>query len=263
MVLQGKISLHDLQLNRKPLEMTPYQYSDLSKMIDHSLLNPALTVEQLEAGIQLAIAYEVGSVCILPYYHKRCVELLAGTTVAPSSTVGFPHGGNTTQTKLIEAEQLIDDGCLELDMVSNISAVLSGNWKMVESEIDAIVKLSHAAKRRVKVIFENCYLKDEQKIQLCKICCEVGADWVKTSTGYGTGGATLEDLQLMLDNVQSPVQVKAAGGIRDCDALIKVRDMGVTRVGSSKTAEILDDARLRLGLAAIGPIKAASAGSGY
>jgi len=251
------------QLNRKLLRMTHYQYSDLSKMIDHSLLNPTLTVEQLEAGIQLAIAYEVGSVCILPYYHKRCVELLAGTTVAPSSTVGFPHGGNTTRTKLIEAEQLIDDGCLELDMVSNISAVLSGNWKMVENEIDAIVKLSHAAKRRVKVIFENCYLEDEQKIQLCKICCQVGADWVKTSTGYGTGGATLEDLQLMLDNVQSPVQVKAAGGIRDCDALIKVRDMGVTRVGSSKTAEILDEARRRLGMAVVGPIKAAPVGASY
>ncbi len=263
MVLRSKLIAHVPQLNRKLLKMTDYQYSDLSKMIDHSLLNPTLTVEQLEAGIQLAIAYDVGSVCILPYYHKRCVELLAGTTVAPSSTVGFPHGGNTTRTKLVEAEQLIEEGCLELDMVSNISAVLSGTWGMVENEIDAIVRLSHAAKRRVKVIFENCYLNDEQKIQLCKICCHVGADWVKTSTGYGTGGATMEDLQLMLDNVKSPVQVKAAGGIRDCDALIKVRNMGVTRVGSSKTAEILDEARHRLGMAAIGTIKAAPVGTSY
>ena len=243
--------------------MANFSYSDVSKMIDHSLLNPTTTAEQLEAGIQLAIAYDVGSVCILPFYHKRCCELLAGTTVAPSSTVGFPHGGNTTRTKMVEAEQLIADGCLELDMVSNISAVLSGNWKRVENEIDAIVKLSHEAKRRVKVIFENCYLQVEQKIQLCKICCHVGADWVKTSTGYGTGGATMEDLQLMLDNVQSPVQVKAAGGIRDCDALIKVRDMGVTRVGSSKTAEILDEARRRLGMPAIDTIKAAPVGASY
>ncbi len=243
--------------------MANFQYSDLSKMIDHSLLNPTLTIEQLEAGIQLAIAYDVGSVCILPYYHKRCSELLAGTTVAPSSTVGFPHGGNTTRTKLLEAEQLIEEGCLELDMVSNISAVLSGNWELVENEVDAIIKLSHAAKRRVKVIFENCYLKDEHKIQLCKICCDVGADWVKTSTGYGTGGATMDDLQLMLNHVQAPVQVKAAGGIRDCDALIKVRDMGVTRVGSSKTAEMLDEARRRLGVAAIDPIQAAPAGTSY
>ena len=243
--------------------MANYQYSDLSKMIDHSLLNPTMTVEQLEAGIQLAIAYDVGSICILPYYHKRCAELLAGTTVAPSSTVGFPHGGNTTKTKILEAEQLIEEGCLELDMVSNISAVLSGNWKLVESEIEAIVKMSHAAKRKVKVIFENCYLKDEHKIHLCKICCNVGADWVKTSTGYGTGGATYEDLQLMLDHVTAPVQVKAAGGIRDCDALLKVRDMGVTRVGSSRTAEMLGEARNRLGIPAIEPIKAASVGSSY
>ena len=243
--------------------MANFQYSDLAKMLDHSLLNPTLTVEQLEAGIQLAIVYDVGSVCILPYFHKRCAERLAGTTVAPSSTVGFPHGGNTTCTKLNEAEQLIDEGCLELDMVSNISAVLSGNWQLVEKEIDAIVKLSHAAKRRVKVIFENCYLQDEHKIRLCKICCHVGADWVKTSTGYGTGGATMEDLQLMLNHVQAPVQVKAAGGIRDCDALIKVRDMGVTRVGSSRTAEMLDEARRRLGIAAIEPAKAARVGTSY
>jgi deoxyribose-phosphate aldolase len=228
--------------------MSSFQYADLSKMIDHSLLNPTLTVEQLEAGIQLAIAYDVGSVCIMPYYHKRCVELLAGTTVAPSSTVGFPHGGHHTRAKLVEAEQLIEEGCLELDMVTNISATLSGNYKLVESEIDAIVKMAHSAKRRVKVIFENCYLNSEQKITLCKICCNVGADWVKTSTGYGTGGATMEDLQLMLDNVVAPVQVKAAGGVRDCDALIKVREMGVTRVGASRTAEMLGEARKRTGL---------------
>jgi deoxyribose-phosphate aldolase len=243
--------------------MSTFQYADLSKMIDHSLLNPTFTNEQLEAGIQLAIAYDVGSVCIMPYYHKRCVELLAGTTVASSSTVGFPHGGHATRTKLFEAERLIEEGCLELDMVTNISAVLSGNWKLVEQEIDAIVKMAHTANRRVKVIFENCYLNTEQKIRLCEICCASGADWVKTSTGYGTGGATMEDLQLMLDNVKAPVQVKAAGGIRDCDALIKVWSMGVTRVGSSRTSEMLGEVRNRLGLPPIGPIVAASAASNY
>jgi len=232
-------------------------------MIDHSLLNPTMTVEQLEAGIQLAIAYDVGSVCIMPYYHKRCVELLAGTTVAPSSTVGFPHGGHNMRSKLFEVELLIDEGCLELDMVTNISAVLSGNWKLVESEIDAITKMAHAAQRRVKVIFENCYLNTEQKIRLCKICCATGSDWVKTSTGYGTGGATMEDLQLMLDNVSAPVQVKAAGGIRDCDSLLKVWGMGVTRVGSSRTAEMLGEVRARLGLTSIAAIAAAPAASSY
>jgi deoxyribose-phosphate aldolase len=243
--------------------MANFQYLDISKMIDHSLLNPTMTTEQLEAGIQLAIAYDVGSVCIMPYYHKRCVELLAGTTVAPSSTVGFPHGGHHSKIKFAEAEQLINEGCLELDMVCNISAVLSGNWKLVESEIETIVKMAHSMKRKVKVIFENCYLNNEQKIQLCKICCATGADWVKTSTGYGTGGATMEDLQLMLDNVTAPVQVKAAGGIRDCDSLLKVYEMGVTRVGSSRTAEMLGDVRKRLGLEPIGDIAKAPAPSSY
>lgn len=243
--------------------MAEFQYSDLSKMIDHSLLNPTLTVEQLEAGIQLAIAYDVASICIMPHYHKRCVELLKGTTVAPSSTVGFPHGANHTRTKLIEAEQLIDEGCLELDMVVNISAVLSGNWSLVQTEIDQITKLSHAAGRRVKVIFENCYLKDEHKIQLCRICCDVGADWVKTSTGYGTGGATFEDLQLMLDHVQKPVQVKAAGGIRDCENLIRAWKMGVTRVGASRTAEMLGEARTRLNLPPIQITSGSTSAAGY
>jgi len=225
-----------------------FSYSELSKLIDHSLLSPTMTEAQLESGIQLALAYDVASVCIMPYYHKRCVELLAGSKVMPSSTVGFPHGGHTTKTKVVEAEQLIEDGCQELDMVVNISRVLSGDWKYVEQDIASIIKLTKQAKRKLKVIFENCYLNNEQKIQLCKICCDLDVEWVKTSTGYGTGGATMEDLQLMLDNVTGSVQVKAAGGIRDCDALIKVKQMGITRVGSSKTAEMMDEARKRLGL---------------
>ena len=232
-----------------------YSYLELSKMIDHSLLNPTLTEQQLESGIQLGMAYDVASICIMPYYHKRTVELLAGTTVFPSSVVGFPHGGHTTKAKLYESELLIADGCVELDMVVNFSRVLSGDWKYVVDEINGIVKLAHAAQRKVKVIFENCYLNQDQKIRLCKICCETGTDWAKTSTGYGTSGATFEDLQLMLDNVTAPVQVKAAGGIRDCDNLIKAKQMGVTRVGASRTAEMLDEARNRLGME---PIKLAA-----
>lgn len=243
--------------------MSTYSYSDLSKMIDHSLLNPTLTVDQLESGIDLAIAYDVASICIMPYYHKRCAERLRGTTIAPSSTIGFPHGGHTTRTKLMESEQLIEDGCMELDMVSNISAALSGNWRLVSEEIGAITRLAHEAKRKVKVIFENCYLNDSQKVELCRICCEHGADWVKTSTGYGTGGATLEDLRLMLDHVSGGVQVKAAGGVRDCDALVHVRSMGVTRVGASRTAEILGEARQRLGLAPIAITSSAATSPGY
>ena len=232
-----------------------YSYTELSKMIDHSLLNPTFTEQQMESGIALALAYDVASVCIMPFYHKRTVELLAGSTVFPSSVVGFPHGGHTTKTKLFETEQLIEEGCMELDMVININRALSGDWNYVTGEIIGIVKLAHAAKRKVKVIFENCYLNEDQKIRLCKICCDISADWVKTSTGYGTGGATMDDLQLMIDNVSAPIQVKAAGGIRDCDALVKVKQMGDTRVGSSRTPDMLDEVRRRL---ALDPIKLAS-----
>jgi deoxyribose-phosphate aldolase len=239
-----------------------YQYNELSKLIDHSLLMPTMDVPTLEAGCQLALDYDVASVCILPYYLKRCAELLAGSTVMPSTTIGFPHGGHTTAAKEFEANKAIDDGCQELDMVVNISQVLSNAWDYVTQDIAAVIKPAHAAGRKVKVIFENCYLEDSHKIQLCKICCDLGADWVKTSTGYGTGGATMEDLQLMLDNVSGDVQVKAAGGVRDLETLIKVKEMGVTRVGASKTAVMLDPARTQLDMSAIQP-SAASTGSGY
>lgn len=225
-----------------------YTYTDISKMIDHSLLNPTTTVSELEAGCQLALAYDVASVCIMPYYVQRCAEILRGSTVKASTTIGFPHGGHTTAMKLAESEEALANGCEELDMVVNISKVLSGDFDYVQNEIKAIVDVTHAAGQKVKVIFENCYLNDEQKIRLCRICCDVGADWVKTSTGYGTGGATMEDLKLMRENTADPVQVKAAGGVRDFETLLKVRDLGVTRVGASKTAGILDPAREKFGL---------------
>ncbi|MFK8114061.1 MAG: deoxyribose-phosphate aldolase [Rubripirellula sp.] len=228
-----------------------YTYHDASKMIDHALLSPTLTVDQLEEGCRMAAAYDVASICIMPYYVSRCAEILKGTTVLPSTVIGFPHGGQATTTKVAESEMAIKHGAMELDMVVNISAVLSQRWSYVKSEIVAIVEVAHAAERKVKVIFENCYLEDGHKQKLCEICCEVGADWVKTSTGFGTSGATVEDLQLMVKHAPPPMQVKAAGGVRDLDTLLKVRDMGVTRVGASATKAILDPAREHLGLAPI------------
>ena len=228
-----------------------YSYSDLAKMIDHSLLNPTLTATDLEAGCKLALAYDVASVCILPYYLKRCAEILRGSSVNASTTIGFPHGGHTTPVKAAEAKQAIADGGQELDMVVNVSQVLSGAWDYVRQDIAVVVKIAHDAGSRVKVIFENCYLKDEHKIRLCQLCGELKADWVKTSTGYGTGGATLEDLILMRKHVPPHVQVKAAGGVRDLDMLIKVRELGVSRCGASRTKEMLDECRKRLGLPAI------------
>jgi deoxyribose-phosphate aldolase len=225
-----------------------YTYQDIAKMIDHSLLNPTLTTHDLEAGIRLALAYDVASVCILPYYMKRCAELLSDSTVKASTTIGFPHGGHTTAIKQAEAQRALADGCQELDLVVNISQVLSGNWDYVRADIKTVVDAAHAAGQKVKVIFENCYLHDDQKIRLCEICGELKADWVKTSTGYGAGGATLDDLRLMRAAAPEFVQVKAAGGVRDLDTLLQVRALGVTRVGASRTAEMLSDCRARLNL---------------
>jgi len=225
-----------------------YTYEDIAKMIDHSLLSPVLTDRQLEQGCQIAVDYNAASVCIMPYYLRRCSEILKGSTVRASTTIGFPHGGHTTTTKLVEAERALDDGGQELDMVVNISKVLSGDWDYVRAEIKAVIDLVHVRNQKVKVIFENCFLNREQKIKLCEICGELKADWVKTSTGYGSGGATIEDLKLMREHSPDYVQVKAAGGIRDLDALLEVRALGVTRVGASRTIDILEECKLRLGI---------------
>ncbi len=225
-----------------------YAYADVAKMIDHSLLNPTLTVDDLEAGCRLAVAYDVASGCLMPYSLARCAELLAGSTVKPSTTIGFPHGGHTTATKVFEAERALADGGQELDMVVNISQVLSGRWDFVRDDIRAVTEVAHAAGQKVKVIFENSYLEDAHKIRLCEICGDLRVDWVKTSTGYGSGGATLEDLALMRKHAPAHVQVKAAGGVRDLDMLLQVRELGVSRCGASRTADMLDEARRRLNM---------------
>ena len=222
-----------------------YTYEELAKMIDHSLLVPTFTVDDLEAGCRLAVEYNVASVCIMPYYLRRCADILAGSSVNASTTIGFPHGGHTTTIKQAEAERALADGGQELDMVVNISKVLSGDWDYVRDDIKAVIDVAHAASQKVKVIFENCYLNDPQKIRLCEICTELKADWVKTSTGYGSSGATTEDLRLMVEHTTEPVQVKAAGGVRTLDRLIEVRSLGVTRAGATRTKDILDEYRQR------------------
>jgi deoxyribose-phosphate aldolase len=223
-----------------------YTYEDTAGLIDHSLLNPTLTRAALEEGCRLAVEYRVASVCILPYYLKRCVELLAGSGVHPSTTIGFPHGGHAAAAKAAEARQAVADGGQELDMVVNVSAVLSGDWDYVWHDIQGVIEVAHEAGRKVKVIFENCYLQDEHRVRLCRICGELRADWVKTSTGFGAGGATDHDLALMRRESPPWVQVKAAGGIRTLDRLLEVRALGCTRVGASQTKAILDECRTRL-----------------
>jgi deoxyribose-phosphate aldolase len=222
--------------------------SDIAKMIDHSLLNPVMTDDDLRQGCEVAVEYDVASVCIKPYGVEIAAEILTGTTVAVSTTIGFPHGGHLTSIKVAESEAAMAQGVTELDMVSNIGKVLSGDWDYVREDIAAVVDVAHAGDAIVKVIFENCYLEDSHKIKLCEICTEVGADFVKTSTGYGTGGATDEDLILMRTNSGPDVQVKAAGGVRTLDRALEVRELGVTRFGATATIPILEELKKRLGV---------------
>jgi deoxyribose-phosphate aldolase len=220
--------------------------AELARMIDHSLLQQTLTDADLEAGCRLAREYGVASVCIKPYAVAQAARWLAGSPVAVGTTVGFPHGGHVTSIKVSEARQALDDGAAELDMVVNIGKVLGKDWRYVADDMRAVVEAAHARKAIVKVIFENCFLQDEHKEQLCRICGEVGADFVKTSTGYGSTGATDEDLKLMRRCSPPHVQVKAAGGVRTFDRLLAVRALGVTRVGATATRAILDEARAKL-----------------
>jgi len=247
-----------------------YSYEELAGMIDHSLLQPTMTDQELEDGCRLAVRYCVASVCIKPYYVKRATQLLAGSKVKVGAVIGFPHGNSTTESKRYETELACKDGAVEIDMVINIGKALSGDWGYVERDIKAVCDEAHGRGAKVKVIFENDYLtnggaglpSDQFKRKLCEVCEKAGADWVKTSTGYGFvkgadgkysyKGATEEDLKLMRASVSARVQVKAAGGVRDLDGLIRVRELGASRCGASATAAILDEYKKRAASEAAG-----------
>jgi deoxyribose-phosphate aldolase len=216
-------------------------YEQLAKTIDHSLLRPELTQADVIAGCKVAHQYHVASVCVKPCHVRLAVEQLAGSDVKVGTVIGFPHGSNLTAVKVAEGKQAMDDGAVELDMVLNIGELRSGNSALVRADIQAVCESAHARGARVKVIFENAYLSDAEKILACQLCEEAGADWVKTSTGFAPSGATLEDLRLMRANVGPQVQVKAAGGVRTLDAILAVIDAGCTRVGATATAAILDE----------------------
>jgi deoxyribose-phosphate aldolase len=223
-----------------------FTYPEIAKMLDHSLLQPTLTDADMEAGCRMAREYQVASVCIKPYAVRQAAWWLAGSGVAVGTTIGFPHGGHASAIKVAEAEQAMDDGAVELDMVVNIGKVLGKSWGYVADDIRGVVEAAHRRKALVKVIFENCYLQNEHKEQLCRICGEVGADFVKTSTGYGDSGALDEDLRLMRRCAPPQVQVKAAGGVRTFERLLAVRALGVTRVGATATKAILDGCKATL-----------------
>lgn len=229
------------------LDSKTITYQQLAKTIDHSLLRPELTEADVIAGCELAAQYDVASVCVKPYHVKLSQQVLAGTEVTVGTVIGFPHGSNTTATKVVEAQQAIVDGATELDMVLNIGELRSGHSEYVKNDISAVVDAAQG-RAIVKVILENAYLTDEEKVLGCRLCEEAGADFVKTSTGFAPGGATIPDLKLMRATVGPQVQVKAAGGVRTLDALLEVIDVGVTRVGATATAVILDEFEQRKNL---------------
>jgi deoxyribose-phosphate aldolase len=227
----------------------------LAKMIDHSLLHPTMTDQIIASGCELALKYDVASACIKPYTISLAKSILAGSDVAVCAVIAFPHGNSTTAIKLQEAEAAVAAGATEIDMVVNIGKVLGGDWEYVSDEIRATNTAVVGAGAILKVIFENDYLEDRHILRLCEICSQHAVAFVKTSTGYGFvkqtngfyayAGATDHALQLMRLHSAPTVQIKAAGGVRTLDDLLRVRSLGVTRIGATATREILEDARSR------------------
>ena len=254
-----------------------YRYEDLAGMIDHALLHPTLTDREMEEGCRDAAQYHVASVCVKPYFVARAAEILAGTGVAVGTVIGFPHGASATDVKRYETATACRDGAAEVDMVINNGKVFSGDWEYVARDIQAVVEEAHRHNALAKVIFETDFLPDDAlKIRLCQICETAGADYVKTSTGfgfvrdangkYGSQGATEHDIELMRAACSPAVGVKASGGIRDLDALIRCRELGCGRVGASATVAMLDEYRRRAALPSDGeaaePAQAGALGRG-
>jgi deoxyribose-phosphate aldolase len=220
---------------------------DIARMIDHSLLRPELTPDEVARGCAVARKYRTATVCCTPSDVALCRRELAGSDVKVAAVVGFPHGYSTTAAKVFEAERAVADGADELDMVVHVGRLRAGDLAYVRADVKAVVDAAHRHGALVKVILENCYLTDDQKRAGCRACEEAGADWVKTSTGFGKGGATVEDLKLMREAVSARVQVKAAGGVRDLDMALRVRELGCTRFGATATEAIMEEALRRGG----------------
>jgi len=231
---------------------------DLAKMIDHSLLHPTMTEQDLRNGCEIAKKYGVAAVVIKPYAIPIAVEILQGSDVLVGSVIGFPHGATPVNIKVFETEQAIQAGAVEIDMVVNVGKVLDEDWDYIRNELASIREVTKKHRVILKVIFENDYLnQDRHKVKLSKLCSEVQVDYIKTSTGYGFvkgddskysyTGATDHDLRLMRKAADPSVQVKAAGGVKNLDDLLRVRELGCTRVGATATVEILEEAKARFG----------------
>ncbi len=232
------------------------ELKSLAKMIDHSLLHPTMTDAELRRECAVARKYDVASVCIKPYAIPLAVEELQGSEVKVGAVIGFPHGNSATEVKVFETERACEAGAVEIDMVANAGKVLGGDWDYVRQDIGAVLDACKRHGAVLKVIFENDFLpRDEEKIRLCEICSELGVHYVKTSSGYGMvkgpdgkysyAGATDHDLKLMRAHCPPEVKIKAAGGVRTLDDLLRVRALGVDRVGATATAAMLDAAAER------------------
>lgn len=224
------------------MALTP---KDIAKMLDHSTLQPYLTEEDIRKGCELALKYGCASVCARPCDVPILTEMLKGSDVKVCTVIGFPHGAHETAIKVAEAKLALDEGCQELDMVINIGRMIRGDHDYVREEIHQIAELAHSRGAIVKVILETCYLTDEQKVAACKLAEEAGADFVKTSTGYGSKGCTIDDLKLMRASVSEHVRVKGSGGIRDLDTVLSARAVGASRCGVSATEKIMVEAEKR------------------
>ena len=209
-------------------------YEAIARRIDHALLTPTMTTDELAQGCEMAARYNVATVCTKPFAVAMAAKLLLGTEVGVGTVIGFPHGSVTTATKVFEVRRALDDGAIELDMVINIGQAMGGEWSAVHDDIASVTAAGHQARAVVKVIFETSYLNPEQIVRLCQISGEVGADYVKTSTGFGGRGASREDLILMRESSPPPVKVKASGGIRDLETAIAFVELGCERLGLSK-----------------------------
>lgn len=231
---------------------------ELAKMIDHSILHPTLTDEDLVRECEVAKKYDVASVCVKPYAVPQAVELLKGSDVLVGCVIGFPAGNSAIDVKVFEAVKACKDGAVEIDMVINVGKALQGDWEYIEKEIGTITNVCHELNAIVKVIFETDFVTEEADIvKLCEICTKVGADYVKTSSGFGFvkgedgkysyEGATIPNLKLMKASVGPEVKVKAAGGVRSLDGLIAVQEAGSTRCGATATISMMEDAYSRFG----------------
>jgi deoxyribose-phosphate aldolase len=215
-------------------------YEEIAKMIDHSLLNPFLTDKDIEEGCRLAAEYRVAAVSVRPSDVPLAKKLLKDSSVKVGTVIGFPHGTTTTLVKVTEAKEAIENGADELDMVINIGKLKSGDLDYVMADLQAVNDIAKKNNITIKIIFENCYLSEEEIISACEICSEVGVDFIKTSTGYGSGGAVDHDLRIMRKHAAPEVRLKAAGGVRTLERVIEIKKLGCTRFGCTVTAGILE-----------------------